>query len=357
MSIHGVYPDAIARDAALSRALRHDGMERFRAVPRTVMINQWDDSLDWLIVDDTYPAQVARRHALLLTGHDMVIDRLPGEDVHAAERELRDTVVDYLLQAWPEYFRRDGSLVLSPLSGLGVDVGTGGADPLVAVALLATEDLLLLLPEQGGEARRTYRLKSGALLFPNGWSLRSRFNEPEPDRSQPAALDAWREKRQKSLRAARLGRTPCDIHDGHVAHYMEKFADRVDRFFDAMPAGHRTWRRNWGMKMSGELFLHSDASVEETLTPTAENWAAHGYLRSEHETFTKLPMTGAVVFGIKTYLWKLSELVKNPIALDALIVANDNLEPGMFAYRAALLPSFREYLADVLATRDVKSAS
>jgi hypothetical protein len=345
MSIHGVYRDRFASDARLARTLRIDDMERYAAVPSTVMSNQWQDDLNWLIVDRSYPAQIGRREELLLNKRSMVIDRLPGEDVRAAELELRDTVADFILKTYPDYFKRDGNLVLSPLTGLAIDVGQDGADPLAAIALLASEDMLLLLPEKPGpDAEIVYRLKAGALLFPNGWALRSHFNQPEPELSQCAALEEWRAAKQKSLNAARLGKTPGEIHDGHVAHYMRHFASRVDMFFARMKPGQLTWRRNWAPRMSSQLFLHSDAPSVEALDLTPENWAEHGYLRSEHETFTKLSGTGTLVFGIKTYLWKLSELVKNPVALKALLTANDNLAPQMFEYRAASLPTFRQFL-------------
>lgn len=345
MPIHGIYCDKLVRDAELVKTLRTDDMERYSAVPRTVMINQWPDDLDWVIVDRTYPTQIDRRHALLLTRRNMTIDRLPGEDVHAAELELRDMVVDYVLETYPQYFQRDADLVLSPLTGLAIDVGPNGAGPLVAIALLASEDMLLLLPEKCSvKDEPVYRLKAGALLFPNDWSLRSHFNRPEPGTENPTALQEWRTAQQKSLKAARLGKSPSEIHNGHVAHYMQHFASRVDLFFARMAPGMRTWRRNWGMKLTDELFLHSDALPSALPTLTPQNWAEYGYLRSEHETFTKLPKTGAVVFTIKTYLWKLSELVNNPVALNALIVANDNLAPTMFEYRAEFLPTFREFL-------------
>lgn len=346
MSLHGIYQDRIARDNALAKLLRADDMERFRAVPKTVMINQWQDDLDWLIVDRSYPGQISRRLELLRTWPEMVIDRLPGEDVRRAELELRDMVVEFLLNTYPRYFRRDGDVLLSPLTGLAIDVGARGADPMVAVALLASEDMLLLLPEVGGaENRSRYLLKSGALCFPNDWSLRSHFNQPLPDSADPFAIQAWQAAQQKSLKAARLGKSPHEVHEGHVAHYTEHFSPRVDMFFDKMEPGMRTWRRNWGMRLTEELFLHSDTPHEENLPPlTPESWAKFGYLRSEHETFTKLPVTGGIVFTIKTYLWKLSDLVKNEAALQALLLADSNLAPGMFEYRAQSLPTFRSFL-------------
>lgn len=348
MRLHGVYSDRVAASATLAGSLRDDDMVRFRAVPRTVMINAWEADLEWLLVDRTYPAQIRYRHQLLLTRPEFVIDRLAGDAVRQAELELRNEVVAYLLKIYPAYFQRDGDLILSPLAGIAIDVGPHGADPLVAVALLASEDMLLLLPAQRQDTA-AYVLQSGALLFPNGWSLRSRFDDPLPqgDPTVPsvsAALAEWHERRRRSERASRLGKTPYEIHDGHVRHYIEQFAGRVDRFFTQMQPGMRTWRRNWGMKPDGELFLHPDVRREPGAALSADDWAALGYLRSEHETFAKLPHSSAIVFGIKTYLWKLSDLVINPVALEALLAASDNLAPAMAEYRAESLPAFREFL-------------
>jgi hypothetical protein len=345
MSLHGVFLNRIARDKQLARTLRTDDMERYSVVPKTVMINQWPDDLHWILVDATYPAQISRRHALLTKRREMVIDRLPGADVTAAEFELRDMVVDYLPSTYPQYFQREGNLILSPLTGLAIDIGPGGAEPLVATALLASEDMLLLLPEGRGDAEQArYVLKSGALLFPNDWSLRSHFKRIEPDSQSPAAKEEWLAAKRKSVKAARLGKSPYEIHEGHVSHYVENFAARVDLFFSRMEPGMRTWRRNWGLRLSDELFLHSDLLPQNLPKPTPDNWQEHGYLRSEHETFTKLPGSEAVVFTIKTYLWKLSELVKNPVALNALLEADANLAPLMFEYRADSLPTFRQFL-------------
>ncbi|HEY8606052.1 MAG TPA: DUF3445 domain-containing protein [Noviherbaspirillum sp.] len=345
MRLHGIFPDHVAPDAALIATLADDQMVRYRAVPDTVMINRWQDDLRWLAVDSSYPGQIARRRAILLDKRDKVVDRLPGSEVRAAERELRDAVAASLLADWPRYFRRDGDRLVSLLTGFAVDLGEEGADPLHAIALMASEDMLLLMPEQGAaDPAPRYVLKSGALLFPNDWSLRSHFAQAEPDRSDAATWNAWDERRRASLRAARLGRTPREIHEGHVAHYVTHFADRVDRYFARMAPGSPSWRRNWGMRMTGELCLHFDESTPGP-EASAANWEAFGYLRSEHETFVKLPESGAVAFGIKTFLWKLDALVKNPVALQALLEADARLAPQMAAYRAAQLPSFRQFLA------------
>ncbi|GIZ50346.1 heme-dependent oxidative N-demethylase family protein [Noviherbaspirillum aridicola] len=343
MELHGVDPQDCTPDSSLLDALPADHMLRYPVVPKTVMINAWRPGMRWLSLDATYPPQIARRLALLRDRPQMVLGRLPGDEVRKAEIELRDSVMNALLADYPGHFRRDGDRVVSLLTGIAVDVGNRGADPLAAIALMASEDMLLLMPRPAADGAATYLLAAGALLFPNDWSLDSHFREPEPPETG-AAHSAWAARRAASRRAARLGKTPREIHDGRVAHYMAHFADRVDQYFARMPAGSMSWRRNWGMRLTDELFLHADLSVEVPES-SADNWAEHGYLRSEHETFTKLAGSGAVVFSIKTYLWKLSDLVREPSALAALLEADRNLSPLMAEYRADSLPGFRAFLA------------
>jgi hypothetical protein len=51
-----------------------------------------------------------------------------------------------------------------------------------------------------------------------------------------------------------------------------------------------------------------------------------------------LPTSKGVVFSIRTFLWKVSDIEKNPEALTSLITAYDNLSPEMAEYRSHSLP-------------------
>lgn len=341
MSLAGIYRNKVRQDLSLVTSLDDTHMERFATVPKTLMINQWSPEQRWLQLDSTYPDQIRKRYNILRKFPQMVIERQTADYVTAGETELRDRVVDYLLQTYPEYFSRQDNLILSPLTGLAVDVGPKGADPLAAVAMLASEDFLLLFPDSDDGH---VHLRSGALLFPNGWSLRSHFNQAAPDASDTAAYENWNEWRLYSQRAARLGKTPREIHEDIVPHYMKNFADRVDMFFNKMEPGMLTWRRNWGPWMNDALFRHPDGKAPDMYEETPDNWLDYGYLRSEHETFMRLPQSQAVIFGIKTFMWKLSDILANPVTRNALIVSNDNLPPLMVEYRQESLRTFRPLL-------------
>jgi len=345
--LYGVVYDPALIDSAALGALRDDHVTRFKAPPKTVMINPMGEGDQWLVVDSTYPAQIERRLEIIQEKRDWVLDRVPGDDVRAAEYELRDAVVSFMTQTYPSNFCMDGSKLVCTLSGLSIDVGPYGADPLVATALIASEDLLLMVPDgQDEKGNRLYPLKSGALVFPNGWSLRSQFNEPEPKPRRSLLHRAWCEARTDSMISARLGKTTYQIHNGRVRHFMENYATRVDVFFNNMPPNTIYWRRNWSPALSTNLFRHADGPFPPAPEFTPQLWADRGHIRSEHETFIKLPETGAVVFGIKTYIWPMEKIAKNGEALSALKTAFDSMEktPSMWEYREETLPSFGRYL-------------
>ena len=117
---HGIQLDAVPVDVEQVRALPGDHMQRLLLPPQTVLMNAYPaGDPSWLRMDSTYPEQMKQRLALLV--------------------------------------------------GVVVDVGPQGAQPMVAVAALATEDFLLMLPaEADAQGQVSYRLMSGALLFPNG---------------------------------------------------------------------------------------------------------------------------------------------------------------------------------------------
>lgn len=313
--------------------------------PKTVMVStypQGDNS--WLELDATYPDQIRQRFEILSRIPNWVIARHDEPEVRAAEFELRDKVVSWLTTQHPQAFVREGDVVASKLTGMAVNVGPQGADPLAAVALLASEDMLLLVPEKDRITEElTYRLKSGVLLFPNGWSLRSHFNKREPSHFRRNAHNAWTEARLESLAAARLGKSPAEIHAGRVSQYEKHYSGKVERMMAAMPADRVTWRRNWGPHFGSAMFRHPDHEFENHPASPA-NLLRFGTIRSEHETFVKLPQSGAIVFGIKTYQWPVRAMFDDPLVFNALATAYDNLTPEMREYRAQSLPVLGELI-------------
>ena len=318
--------------------LSGDHITHYKAVPKTRIATILPKNEKWLIVGDDYPAQIAERLKLLEARADYYLARMPGSEVAAAEVELRDAVMDYMTCTYPDYFYRNGRSVVCRLSGITVKLDE--ADPLVAIGLMAAEDMCILLPSDIPDisGQKNHRLSSGVLIQPSGWSLVSKFNMAAPH--DEAAAQASRDN-------ARLGKTSFEIHTSRVSHYANHFADKVERFYKNMNPSVNFWRRKWGPYQTGQFSLHPDLPRDDMDLQTADDWRAHGFIRSEHESFIKLPGTGGVIFTIRTFLWPVAEIEKNPEALAALVTAFDNLSPEMYAYRADRFDTFKNYIQSV----------
>lgn len=339
----GIYPHSVGIDRALVSGLPDDHMVRFAPLP-TFMSRPFGTGDKWLSLNSTYSSDMCERFNLISQKPDWVIDRLPGAEVQDAEIELRDSVAGYMLSTYPEAFRRRGNVIESFASGVKVNLDE--ADPMAACAALASEDLVLLLPgEVSLDGKSIYRVKSGALLFPNGWSLSSQFSQKEPPVRHVHKHAEWEEARKQSLKDARLGASMSEIHEGGEVHqYLNHYAPRVEHFFNAMKPGSFYWRRNWSPHTNNRLHNHSDMP-DDYPDMTARFWRERGYLRVEQQTLNKLPVSGAIVFGIKTYHWPVRDIFNNPQAFEALVAANASLSPEMLKYRDHSLPSFRKALA------------
>lgn len=324
-SPHGIRLDAVPVDTEQVRALPGDHMQRMVPPPKTVLMNAYPaGDPSWLRIDSTYPDQIRQRLELLSRWETWVIDRLESPEVLLAEVELRDRVVQWLTTEYPHAFTRQGDELACHLTGVVVDIGPEGAQPMVAVAALASEDFLLMLPaETDAQGQVVYRLMSGALLFPNGWSLRSHFDQPDPGPLHEGLRTHWERDRRLSQDRARLGRTTRAIHQDDVPQYEARLATSVDRAFHAMRPERVVWRRNWGPHLSPRLFRHADA-LDVVPPMTAERLLEQGFIRSEHQTLVKLSRTGAIAFGLKTYMWPMREVLADPKVRSALEVAAQN---------------------------------
>ena len=330
---HGIQLDEALVDAEQVRALPGDHMQGMLPPPQTVLMNAYPaGDLSWLRIDSTYPGQVRQRLALLATRPTWVVDRLESPAVLLAETELRDRLVQWLTAQHPRAFTRQGDHVTCHLTGVAVDVGPQGAQPMVVVAALATEDFLLMLPaEVDAQGQVTYRLMSGALLFPNGWSLRSCFDRPDPGPQDERLRAQWQRDRQSSRDRARLGRSTREIHQGVVPQYEAHLATKVDRAFHAMRPERVVWRRNWGPHLSPRLFRHADAlDLVPPMTP--QRLLEQGFIRSEHQTLVKLPRSAAIAFGLKTYLWPVRDMLADPQVRSALELAAQRTWPETREY-------------------------
>jgi len=227
----------------------------------------------WLPTD-SFTAAELRQRARLLDEHDDLVLLDAGWD-HAVDE----------LQSLIEVQR-------------GRPVERGPWTPLEAAARAVPDDLLLMADTGDG-----WRLVGGALVFPNKWRL-----------------------------TEKMGGTVTEIHSP-VAGYDELLAARVERFFDRLTPDRVVWRRNW--------FFHDDPSFylpdrSEPVTFAEPDRAGGLYVRSEWQTLRRLPVSGVIVFTVKTQVAPMVELAARPNLAERMVQFLEAASPRSLANKEAL---------------------
>ena len=198
---------------------------------------------------------------------------LGGDDVPAQLAERRWILAEHhddVVAALP-----GSDEAIAELSALVASEGWGsGAGSLRVLGTLVAEDLCLLVDGV---------LVAGVLCFPSHWRFRDK-----------------------------LGLPLAAVH-GPVPDYGADLQEKVDRFLGKLRPGlaNAVWRRNWTVHHEPDLFAPVVPPPPDPPV-TAADAADRLWFRSERQTLTRLPRTGAVVFTIRTQQVPLGTLADRP---------------------------------------------
>ncbi len=210
---------------------------------------------EWLLRDEAFAAQMAYRDALIASRKNEVFRAAP--ESLPMQKELLEIVLSELDNGYQK-----GRVVTRPD---GVRIALVGP-PLLTAARLVQEDLLIM------DMAREPRLTAAALCFPASWTLEEKF-----------------------------GAGLMVIH-GYVDEYDEEMAARVRRMFESIRPEQPLWRANFLRYESPDLHQPRRVGEDKPAPKTG------GFVRVERQTLRKLPRTGAVVFGIHTYVIRWDQL-------------------------------------------------
>lgn len=197
------------------------------------------------------------------------------------------------------------------LSSIGASPSTEiGIDALVDAALHVADDLCILLPDENGVPR----LAAAVLCSPNRWRL-----------------------------AEKIGGTMTNIHSP-VARYGDDVASPVNSVMMRLKTERPIWRTNWGISNHPALFQPDTPPVTPQMDP-GDMW-----LRVEYQTLRRLPITGGIVFTIRTYVEKLSDFMARDKPLVQDIAELVNKIPEDVAEYKSIAP-YREKLFAYFETR------
>lgn len=211
----------------------------------------------WLTVDDAYSAQIAYRRQLIARRRDEVLHE-GGADAKEAVAEVFD---EALKQLPDQGFSIGQSQILCPD---GSTVDRGADSPLAVLGRVVQEDICILQKRADEHV-----LVAAVLCFPASWTL-----------------------------AEKLGRPLSAIH-GPVKSYDRGVAARVQRLFDGVQVGQPLWRNNMLWYDDPNLFQPRSEAAPKRAAPDPQHAA---YRRAERQCILRLPITGAVVFSIHSYV-------------------------------------------------------
>jgi hypothetical protein len=263
---------------------------------------------DWFEFDRLYHAEMAEKRRLLATAHTEVFAAVP--ESQAAREEALEVVVAALTARFPDWFSRDGGVVRNHLTKEVWD--QAAVDPLELAGRLVQEDLCLIQNAAEGPV-----FTAATLCFPSRWRL----------------LD-------------KIGKSLGAVH-GPVPFYADRLARPVDRFMRHLKPGHIASRLNWSLLDDPALFQPGGKwRVEGGSEITATNAGERVFLRVERQTLRRLPLSEAVLFGIRVHVYPLAWVIDRAERAARLAAAVRAL-PGEIQHYKSLLP-FRGALLEWL---------
>ncbi|GAB3012253.1 heme-dependent oxidative N-demethylase family protein [Spirosoma pulveris] len=276
-------------------------------------------------LDSNYATETALKKQLLTELPAYYYQALPGNEL--AQWEVLEAILTTLSQLEPHQFSllKEGSrwhwsneLLNDQTTFTFGDANSLAMEPLDWVGRQVQEDLLLLA---GPEAS----LVAGQLCFGNGWCL-----------DEKIGLPFWQ------------------IHEP-IIPIVEPMIRSAQKLMERLPAGRPVWRLNWSVKISDQLDMTSrhtpalDKLLAERapdLTPDIIGENLH--VRIERQSLTRLPRSGAILFGIHTYQNRLSdEISERPDAAARLANVFKTTPRAMLDYKGMtpFMPALLTYLA------------
>ncbi|KAF8138130.1 hypothetical protein EV363DRAFT_1393595 [Boletus edulis] len=295
---------------------------------------------EWIELDSTYPVYQRVRDFRLETRGRKAVRVLPlREDGIVkisggaeAAKELVYELAEYLSRRYPTSFRvtRISSSSSSIPSLGGVPLSWDGRMPIRSVEVKETGakfDLSILDGLQGVEmGEEAMRIATGLVQEDMAIMIEGRSDGKYYFQAGSICTPGFWRMDDK------IGMSLEEIHtSGNVPQFKEKLDMSMERFFRRMPLDKPVIRNNYFIQVVKPSDITvTDIDPEELgwseSTNGAEDEFVHGHghsaepaaylapatlrLRSERQTLRRLPRTGAIIFGIRTYLFKMEELAE-----------------------------------------------
>lgn len=238
-----------------------------------------------------------------------------------ASIELLYELREFLPERYPKLFLKTEKGIKILPTGEEYDYTNLEKDPMYYITLLLQDDIAIMIEDDKGE----YFLKSAAILLAGFWRFKDKVN--------------------KSL---------SEIHfSGNVPKYKTNLKSGMEKFFQRLQVDNPVVRNNYFLQTDNNLDWSNsigDEKVENVgwyTAPIATDINEIWY-RSERQSLRRLPITGGVVFTIRTYFLPLTELCKEPFIplrlLEGIESWDDDVKEykGYDVFKGVVIPYLQE---------------
>ncbi|KAG7192338.1 uncharacterized protein KQ657_001736 [Scheffersomyces spartinae] len=290
---------------------------------------------DWILIEKTYLQNVQLRREITIKHSDHTVFLNPDKRFVAAFHEFYSLVIHYLTHRYPQYFVPDKhnnvvkNLITEDQIPLDPNIITKDSvleqdhnrELLLSLARTIEEDFILLHKDAPDEE---YIMRCNVSGFPAGFDPKNNFDKP-----------------------ISFIHTP-------VPQYQKRLKVSMSKYFDRLTTDEAHVRHNWSIQTNASKFtLHSHHGREgETPPPPLKmediDFEKGCFLRCERQCFTRLPVLGANLMTIRTYVTPLSEIkhLEDDHVTRELIRGIDSLPEDLAFYkkRGAWGEAVKEYL-------------
>ena len=259
--------------------------------------------------NEDYREEVLLKNSLLQEDHHYYFQST--ENTESAQWEALEKIVTTLAHYAPEHFvlnkngnawQWENKILDETCSFIFGDSATLPRQPLDWVGRQVQEDLILLNKES--------MLVCGQLCFPSGWCLDEK-----------------------------IGKHFLDVH-APLPNLLNTMISTAGNFIQRIPVDKIIVRNNWGFRVGNQLDLSSRHSEEyyKILNETGSNLTLdtigeHVYLRVEHQTLSRLPISGYILFTIHTYHSQLNEEALHTERMNVLSSFLKTIPPALMEYK------------------------
>ncbi|KAF2031917.1 hypothetical protein EK21DRAFT_99437 [Setomelanomma holmii] len=238
-------------------------------------------------------------------------------EVFDAAVELLEELCGYLPERYPSLYGKTDVGMDNLVTGESFDIVERPLkeDPMAMVGRLVQDDLAIMIEKEDG----LYYLLAGSILLAGFWRLEDKFGMPL-----------------------------SEIHtSGDVPGFKEKLEKGMLNFFRRIQPQSPVLRNNYFIQVDDKLAWSESIGPEDSegigwFTAEKNKAIENHWFRSERQSLRRLPRSGGVVFTIRTYFHRVTDICKEPYVPGRLASAVRSWGDDVSKYKG------RERYGDVL---------